>query len=225
METIRYTDGPNFEATAATRPDVILTAFGDETYQRRLAEIAPTIFVDYSAGWREVLRSAAVPLFRDAEAEQAINGIEARYAEFQERFSDRAGRTPCVLYVGEDDALTVMTKESSLSETFVDLGFAPLARSGDIYGEAVSPELVSAEATGDFLVLMVGLWRLDDPNEPVPDRITALIDSAVLSSAPAARGGVYVFPDEGGRAGYYLNALYLPTWVEMLGMMFEEGPL
>jgi len=69
---VRHTDGPNFEAIAATRPDLILTAFGDESYHRTLADIAATVFIDNTKPWRDVIRDAAVPVFREAQAELAI---------------------------------------------------------------------------------------------------------------------------------------------------------
>jgi ABC-type Fe3+-hydroxamate transport system substrate-binding protein len=217
---VRYTDGPNFEAIAATRPDLILTAFADETAHRVLADIAPTIFVDNTQPWRQVIRQAAVPLFRDAEAERAIGEVELAFERFSLAYPERVGTTPCALVVNPDATITVMTVESSLNAVLEEAGFAPLARSGDPYGDTVSNELLTEVATGDVLMVFVGEWRLSDPAEPLPAAVRDLLDSPLFASLPAAAGGIVVFPDEGYRAAYYFTPLYLPTWIDHLTATF-----
>jgi ABC-type Fe3+-hydroxamate transport system substrate-binding protein len=214
--TVRYVDGPNIEAIAATRPDLVLTAFADETHHRRLQEIAPTVYIDNTRPWREVARAAAVPLFRDQEAEEAITRVEERFAQFRDEHPARAGRSPAVLYVGTDDAITVLTAGSAMDAVLEDLGFGPLLPEGDPFGEPVSPELLAENARGDFALVLVGGWRLADPEEPLPPRVRDLLDDPLVRAAPAVRGGVHIFPDEGGRAGYYYSPLYLPLFTDLL---------
>jgi ABC-type Fe3+-hydroxamate transport system substrate-binding protein len=218
--TVRYTDGPNFEAIAATRPDLILTAFADETYHQTLADIAPTIFVDNTKPWRDVLRDAAVPLLREVEAERAIGEVELAFEQFREANPDRVGTTPGAIVINPDGTVTVMTAESSLNAVLTEAGFAPLPRSGDQYGDSVSDELLSQEVVGDFLMVFIGEWQLSDPDEPIPAPVQERLDSPLFASLPAAQGGVHVFPDEGYRAAYYFTPLYLPTWISHLGDTF-----
>jgi hypothetical protein len=70
------------------------------------------------------------------------------------------------------------------------------------------------------LLVLVGEWRLSDPNEPLPSGIEELLDSPLIANSPAAAGGIRVFPDEGGRAGYYFSPIYLKAylkhWEDML---------
>lgn len=214
--TVRWTDGPNVEGIAATRPDLILTAFADETYHRRLRDVAPTVYIDNTRPWREVVRGAAVPLFREQEAEQSIARVEERFARFRAEHPELAGRTPAVLVVGEDDGVTLLTAGSAMDAVLHDLGFGPLLPTGDPFGEQVSLELLRQQARGDLALVLIGAWRLSDPQEPVPDRVRALLSSPLVRSAPAVQAGAHVFPDDGYRAGYYYSPVYLPTFTDLL---------
>ncbi len=219
--TVRYTDGPNFEAIAATRPDLILTAFAKETYHQTLADIAPTIFVDNTKPWRDVPRDAAVPLFRDLEAERAIGEVELAFEQFRTANPERLGTTPCAIVINRDGAVKVMTAESSLNAVLTEAGFAPLARSGDQYGDDVSDELLTQELVGDFLMIFIGEWHLSDPDEPIPATVQERLESPLFASLPAAQGGIHVVPDDGYRSAYYyFTPLYLPTWIGHLGDAF-----
>jgi ABC-type Fe3+-hydroxamate transport system substrate-binding protein len=220
--TVRYTDGPNIEAIAATRPDLILTAFADEALHRRLRDIAPTVYVDNTRPWREVVRAAAVPLFREQEAERAIEGVEEDFARFRAEHPERARSTPAVLYLGTDDTVTVLTAGSAMDAVLQDLGFGPLLPAGDPFGEQVSLELLADQAQGDFALVLVGGWRLSDPEEPLPARVRDLLGDPLVRAAPAVQAGVHLFPDEGGRAGYYYSPLYLPTFVDLLDRALAE---
>jgi ABC-type Fe3+-hydroxamate transport system substrate-binding protein len=216
MAVIEITDGPNFEAIAAARPDFILMQWADDAYQGRYADIAPTMFVDSSKPWRDHLRDVAHPLFRDAEAELVIGELELRFEEFRDRFADREGQVPVVLYVSADAAeLTLMTRESGVGTLLEELGFAPIATSGDPYGESVSLETLGTDAPGDFVVVAVGSWRYTDPDEPLPDAVAAVLDNPLLTGSPAAQGGVFLLPGD-GNAVYYLDALTLPRFVDTL---------
>lgn len=215
-EVIRWAEGPNFEAIAAAGPDLNLIQWGDETYQRRFAAIAPSVNVDSSKPWRDHLRDVAHVLFRDAEAELAIGELELRFEEFRERFADRAGQVPSLLYVAVDGSLTLMTRESGIAALLAELGFGELALSGDPYGEAVSAETVGGLATGDFLLVAVDSWKVEDPDEPLPAVVADFLDSPVGRAIPAAAGGVHLLPRDGNLYFYYLDALSIPSFVDDL---------
>ncbi|MCU0492911.1 MAG: ABC transporter substrate-binding protein [Chloroflexaceae bacterium] len=215
---IRFTEGPNFEQLAAARPDFILTGWGDELYQRRMAEIAPTVFIDSTKPWREIVRQVAQPLFRDAEAEQVIRNLEQRFADFKARFANRQGQTPCLLYLAAEGTISLLTRESSVGGLLTELGFAPIAKTGDLYGENIALESLPTEATGDFLIVLVDTWRISDPNEAIPASVQSFLDTPVVKQLPAAAGGTFVFPAD-GNVVYYLSALSIPIFVDQLASL------
>ncbi len=79
--------GINFEQVASLQPDLILgvsSGMTEEEYNT-LSEIAPTIpqsgeFVDYGVPWQEQQRVIGQALGREAEAEQLVADVEARFA-------------------------------------------------------------------------------------------------------------------------------------------------
>jgi ABC-type Fe3+-hydroxamate transport system substrate-binding protein len=215
VEVVRYTDGPNFEQLAALAPDFILTGWGDEVYQRRMAGIAPTVFIDSSKPWRDIVRQVARPLFKDAEAEQVIVKLEQRFADFKTRFAPRQGQTPCLLYIAAGGTFNLLTRESSVGALLSELGFAPMAKSGDQYGENIALESLVTEAEGNFLLVLVDTWRLSDANEPLPQQVQTFLDSELAKRIPAAAGGTFVLPIDGNIV-YYLSALSIPTFVDQL---------
>ncbi|MGF1648094.1 MAG: ABC transporter substrate-binding protein [Kineosporiaceae bacterium] len=216
MAVIEITDGPNFEAIAAADPDFVLMQWADDAYQSRYAQIAPTMFVDSSRPWRDHLRDVAHALFRDAEAELVIGDLELRFEEFRDRFAEREGQVPVVLHVSADAAqLTLMTRESGVGALLEELGFAPIATSGDPYGESVSVETIGTDAPGDFLIVAVDSWRYADPDEPLPEPVAAVLDNPLVTGAPSAPGGPLLLPGD-GNALYYLDALTLPRFVDTL---------
>jgi ABC-type Fe3+-hydroxamate transport system substrate-binding protein len=214
-EVVRFTDGPNFEQLAAFAPDFILTGWGDELYQRRMADIAPTVFIDSSKPWRDIVRQVARPLFKDAEAEQVIGALEQRFADFKTRFAARQGQTPCLLYIAAENTFNLLTRESSVGALLNELGFAPMAKSGDQYGENIALESLVTEADGDFLLVLVDTWRIGNPNEPVPQHVQTFLDSELAQRIPAAAGGTFILPTDGNIV-YYLSALSIPIFVDQL---------
>ena len=79
--------GINFEQVASLQPDLIVgisSGMTEEEYNT-LSEIAPTIpqsgeFVDYGVPWQEQQRVIGQALGREAEAEQLVADVEARFA-------------------------------------------------------------------------------------------------------------------------------------------------
>ncbi|OWU84202.1 ABC transporter substrate-binding protein [Oceanicola sp. 22II-s10i] len=91
-------DGIDFEAVAATRPDVILAAYSGLTQSDydTLSRIAPV--VPYRAGpwatdWRDMIRLNALGLGMTAEGDALIARIEGQIAEVTERHPAIAGKT------------------------------------------------------------------------------------------------------------------------------------
>ena len=215
VEVVRYIEGPNFERIAALAPDFIMTSWGDQLYQRRLADIAPTMFINNSQPWREVLRHVAHPLFKDDEAERVISSLEQHFDDFKTRLAARQGQTPCLLYISSDGEFILQTKESKVGLLLTELGFAPMTTSGDVYGENVALESLVTESRGDFLLVLIDTWRLGDANEPVPAHVQAFLDSELAKRIPAAQGGTFILPVDGNNV-YYLSPLSIPIFVDQL---------
>ncbi len=221
VDLIRYTEGPNLEALAAANPNLILTGWGNEEYQQRMAEIAPTVFIESSKPWRDVARQIGAILFKDAEVEAVIDDLDRRFANFRERLAERAGQTPSIIYTSTGAEFTVMTSDSAIGQLMVELGFAPLTRTGNIYGEKVSLEGLTTEAQGDFLLLLVDSFRYVDPNQAVPEGVQQFLDNPITRALPAAQGGIFLYPRDGNDV-YYFTVMLIPIFVDLLEQVLTQ---
>lgn len=90
-------DGIDFEAVAATRPDVILAAYSglSQSEYDTLSKIAPVIAYSdgpWSTGWREMIRLNAAGLGMRAQGEALVTDIEAQIAEVSARHPEISGK-------------------------------------------------------------------------------------------------------------------------------------
>lgn len=91
-------DGIDFEAVAATRPDIILAAYSglSRSEYETLTKIAPVIpYRDgpWSTGWREMIRLNAAGLGMAAEGEDLVASIEAQISDVTARHPEIAGKS------------------------------------------------------------------------------------------------------------------------------------
>ena len=91
-------DGIDFEAVAATRPDIILAAYSglSQSDYDILSRIAPVIaYTDgpWSTGWREMIRLNAAGLGLSAEGDALVATIEAEISDVADRNPAIAGKT------------------------------------------------------------------------------------------------------------------------------------
>lgn len=91
-------DGIDFEAVAATRPDIILAAYSGLSRSEYdiLSRIAPTVaYTDgpWSTGWREMIRLNAAGLGMATEGDALVADLEARIAEVSGRYPEIAGKS------------------------------------------------------------------------------------------------------------------------------------
>src|SRR5690606_10525222 len=91
-------DGIDFEAVAATRPDVILAAYSGLTRADydTLSQIAPVVAYPanpWATEWREMIRLNSAGLAMQAEGEALIAGIEAEIARSVAGHPELKGRT------------------------------------------------------------------------------------------------------------------------------------
>lgn len=90
-------DGIDFEAVAATRPDVILAAYSglSQSDYDTLSKIAPVVpYRDgaWSTGWRDMIRLNSAGLGMTEEGEALIDRIEAQIADVVSQHEEIAGK-------------------------------------------------------------------------------------------------------------------------------------
>ncbi len=93
-------DGIDFEALAATEPDVILAAYSgitEEEYEK-LSQIAPVIAypedtAPFTTAWQDSTRLIGEALGREEKAEEVIADVEGQVAEAAEEYPALAGTT------------------------------------------------------------------------------------------------------------------------------------
>jgi iron complex transport system substrate-binding protein len=96
-------DGINFEAIAAQRPDAIIALYSDlnEADYGRLSELAPTVappekYVDYGIPWQESTRIVGQVVGKSDRAEELIADVEQRFTEVREEHPEFEGASAIV---------------------------------------------------------------------------------------------------------------------------------
>ena len=96
-------DGINFEAIAALRPDAIIALYSDVSQgdYDRLDAIAPTVappedHVDYGIPWQESTRIVGRVVGESERAEELVAGVEQRLADVREEHPEFVGATSIV---------------------------------------------------------------------------------------------------------------------------------
>ncbi|QQA44233.1 iron-siderophore ABC transporter substrate-binding protein [Pelagovum pacificum] len=143
----------DFEAIAATDPDVILGLRSGITADEfgQLSAIAPTVAVppgagDYDLDWQAQARLAGRALGREDEAERQIADIEELFAETAAAHPEWEGKTMTVLTY-YDGSVGLYTATDSSVRTFEAFGLVPhpkvieLSQPGQFYVE-ISQEIL-----------------------------------------------------------------------------------
>jgi iron complex transport system substrate-binding protein len=123
-------DGIDFEAVAATRPDVILASYSGLTQKdyATLSQIAPVVAypdAPWSTAWRDMIRLNSAAMGMSAEGEALIARIEAEIAATVARYPDLAGKSAMfVTHLSARDLGTVnfYTSNDTRVKFFADLG-------------------------------------------------------------------------------------------------------
>lgn len=124
------TDGVDFEAVAATAPDVILAGYSGLTEDEyaTLSEIAPTIAypdIPWYTPWRDAIRIDAEALGKADQGEQLVDDLDQRIMEATDGITSFDGRTAAFFYVNPTDLSTISIYATGDSRTAFlgDLGF------------------------------------------------------------------------------------------------------
>lgn len=168
----RYTE-PNYEAVAATRPDLIVaTASTDSaTLFDGYSDVAPTVIIPYIAPWTEQLDIAATALGRPERAASIHARIQARIDDLSERLTANDTADQTVSIIGAfADSLYAVPRSTTIGQLLAEVGVArPANQDVDIPVEQGGGYVYfSAETLLDFdadivLVQGGGLY----PTEPI----------------------------------------------------------
>ena len=162
-------DGIDFEAVAATRPDVILAAYSGLTQADydTLSRIAPVVaYPDgaWTTEWRQMIRMNSTGMGMAAEGEALIARMEAAIAEAVARHPELDGKTAMFVTHLDSTNLSVVNFYSAHDtrvKFFQDLGLAMPAsvveatQPGQFFG-SVSAERIDAFEDVDILVTYGG---------------------------------------------------------------------
>ncbi|TKA98157.1 iron-siderophore ABC transporter substrate-binding protein [Cereibacter changlensis] len=187
-------DGIDFEAVAASAPDVILAAYSGlsrEDYDT-LSEIAPVVAYSdapWATDWREMIRLNGSALGLAAEGEALIGRIEAEIAAAAARHPKIAGKTAMfVTHLDTRDLSTVRfySTNDTRVKFFEDLGLASPAlvreaSAGGSYSGEISAERIDAFDDVDIVVSYGGeALRQSVGQNPLTSRMRAVGNDALV---------------------------------------------
>lgn len=150
-------DGIDFEAVAATEPDVILAAYSglSQAEYDTLSQIAPVVAypqAPWSTDWRETIRMNSAGLGMSGEGEALITEIEGEIAAEVAKYPELKGKT--AMFVTHLDAsdlslVNFYTTQDTRVRFFQDLGLA------------MPKSVTHASSTGSFAG-SISAERVDD---------------------------------------------------------------
>ncbi|KFC69512.1 putative ABC transporter, periplasmic iron-siderophore binding protein [Devosia sp. LC5] len=187
-------DGIDFEAVAATQPDVILAAYSglSQADYDTLSQIAPVIaFPDapWSTDWRGMIRLNSSGLGMSAQGEALISSIEAEIAGAVAGYpelKDKAALFATHLNASDLSAINFYTTNDTRVKFFTDLGMTSPqsvveATAPGRYSGSVSAERIDTFDDVDIIVTYGDQQLLD-----------ALKANPLLAKMPAVANGALV---------------------------------
>ncbi|MDP5307310.1 ABC transporter substrate-binding protein [Paracoccus spongiarum] len=208
-------DGIDFEAVAATTPDVILAGYSglSRADYDMLSQIAPVVAypeAPWSTDWRAMIRINAAGLGMAAEGDRLIARLEAEIAAATAERPELAGKSAMFITHLDSTDLSVVrfySANDTRVKFFGDLGLAlPQAvreatRPGQYAGET-SAELIDAFRDVDIFVSYGG-----------PDLRKRLTQDPLFAHMPAvARGGLVMLGNDAVGTGANPTPLSI-SWV------------
>ena len=187
-------DGIDFEAVAATRPDVILASYSglSQSDYDTLSQIAPVVAYPqspWSTDWREMIRLNSAGLGMAAEGEKLIAEIEAEIAGVVADYPHLQGKSAMfVTHLDATDLSTVSfyTTHDTRVRFFADLGLTSpksvvAASTTGSFSGSISAERVDAFDDVDIVVTYGSQDLLDAlKSNPLMSRMPAVAHDAVV---------------------------------------------
>jgi len=188
-------DGIDFEAVAATNPDVILAAYSglSQSDYDTLSQIAPVVAypaAPWSTNWREVIRLNSKALGLAAQGDALIAGVEAKIAAtIAEHPQLKNKNAMFVTHLDEINLSTVnfYTTNDTRVQFFADLGLqspksvVEASKSG-AYSGSISAERIDTFDDVDLLVTY-GSQKLIDAlqRNPLTSKMPAVAKGAIVT--------------------------------------------
>ncbi|MEM9465209.1 MAG: ABC transporter substrate-binding protein [Actinomycetota bacterium] len=179
-------DGLDYEAIAEMEPDVIVGIWSGMTQEEYdlLAEIAPVVaqpeeYLDYGTPWQEQTMILGEVTDRVAEAEAAVDEIDAKIAAARDANPQWAELTAAVAFLFEGNP-GAYNSEDPRSRLLADLGFQIPAEFDEAAGDSFFFES-SAETMPEDLDVDVIVW-VAGSEEDYPDLLTALPTRVALKA-------------------------------------------
>ncbi|MEL5878329.1 iron-siderophore ABC transporter substrate-binding protein [Cereibacter sphaeroides] len=187
-------DGIDFEAVAASAPDVILAAYSglSRADYETLSEIAPVVpyrEAPWATDWREMIRLNGAALGMAAEGEALIGRIEGEIAETVARHPEIRGRTAMFathLDIRDLSVIRFYSATDTRVKFFEDLGLVTPesvreASSGGTYAAEASAERIDRFDDVDILVTYGGEPLRERVSEnPLTSRMKAVSHGALV---------------------------------------------
>jgi iron complex transport system substrate-binding protein len=188
-------DGIDFEAVAATKPDVILAAYSGITQQDydTLSQIAPVVPYPVSAwttNWRDMIRMNSAGMGMAAEGDALIASLEAEIKAAADEYPQLKGKP--VMFITHLDA-TDLSKVGFYStadtrvQFFEDLGLEmpksviEVSKTGAFSGE-VSAEQIDAFDDVKLIVTYGGQELIDALKaDPLTSKMPAVASGAIVA--------------------------------------------
>lgn len=187
-------DGIDFEAVAASRPDVILAAYSglSQADYDTLSQIAPVVAypqAPWGTDWRDMIRLNSKAIGMAAQGDELIARLEAEIATTTAAWPALAGKTAMfVTHINPLDLSTInfYTANDTRVKFFEDLGLA-------------SPKSVREASTSGLFSGSISAERVDlfDDVDIVvtygdPAAIEQVKSNALIGTLPAVRTGAIV---------------------------------
>ncbi|WP_026460243.1 iron-siderophore ABC transporter substrate-binding protein [Schaalia suimastitidis] len=197
------TDGIDFEAVAATQPDVILAAYSGLTKEDydKLSAIAPTVAypsVAWGTPWREYITMNATAIGKADEGTALVAQLEKQIADEVAKYDNIEGKSAAFFYGSPADMSQIgyYTTADPRTAFLADLGLAvpasvKTASEADPTSFYVQVSAENADALADVdLIVMYGDEK---------DLATFQADP-LLGTIPAIKNGAVVFVGNGAFA-------------------------
>lgn len=195
-------DGIDFEAVAATQPDVILAAYSglSQADYDTLSMIAPVVAYPespWSTDWREMIRVNSAGMGMTAEGEALIDRLEAQIADSVAGYPELNDKSAMFITHLDATNLSVLrfyTANDTRVKFFEDLGMHSPESVSQVTGEGQFSGEVSVEQIDTFndvdIFVTYGAEELLEPLEsnPLMSRMRAIENGSVvmLGNGPVA---------------------------------------
>ncbi|WP_022867295.1 iron-siderophore ABC transporter substrate-binding protein [Schaalia vaccimaxillae] len=197
------TDGVNFEAVAATNPDVILASYSGLTKEDydKLSAIAPTVAyptVAWGTPWREMITMNSKAINKVEEGDKLVADLEKQIADEVAKYPELEGKTAAFFYGSSADMSQIgyYTTTDPRTAFLADLGLGV-------------PESVktASEADPTSFYVQVSAENVDQLSDVdvivmygEESELAAYQGDALIGTVPAIKNGAVVFVGNGAYA-------------------------